>query len=105
MGGGGIVNHQQQNLVQISKWRNGWTIGIGKLAIQNFEDIGKGKQISVYGTGFSPSPSLNGIRGGQNEQTEDEIAENIFDWWISGKSYSRWYADKYLQGKLNFKEE
>ncbi len=31
---------------------------------------------------------------------EDQIAENIFDWWISGKSYEKWYADKFLQQKL-----
>ena len=53
--------------------------------------------------GFSDSPSLNGNRGGQNEPTEDDIAEKIFDWWISGKSYSKWYADKYLQLKLDLR--
>lgn len=53
--------------------------------------------------GFSDSPSLNGISGGRNDPTEDEIAEKIFDWWISGKSYSKWYADKYLQLKLDLK--
>lgn len=35
-----------------------------------------------------------------NSNTERQICENIFDWWISGKSYERWYADKFLQGKL-----
>lgn len=55
--------------------------------------------------GFSDSPSLNGNRGGQNEPTEDEIAEKIFDWWISGKSYARWYADKYLQLKIDFNKQ
>lgn len=50
---------------------------------------------------FSNSPSLNGDSDGQNE---DEIAELIFDWWISGKAYSQWYADKYLQTKIDFKE-
>lgn len=52
--------------------------------------------------GFSDSPSLNDIRGGQNEPTEDEIAELIFDWWVSGKAYSKWYADKYMQLKFDF---
>lgn len=42
------------------------------------------------------------MRGGQNEPTEDEIAELIFDWWISGKAYSKWYADKYMQLKFDF---
>ena len=35
-----------------------------------------------------------------NADEERQICENIFDWWISGKSYERWYADKFLQGKL-----
>lgn len=52
--------------------------------------------------GFSDSPSLNGNRGGQNEPTEDEIAEKIFNWWISGKSYEKWYAETYLQTKIEF---
>lgn len=39
-----------------------------------------------------------------NADEERQICENIFDWWISGKSYERWYADKFLQGKL-FEEE
>ena len=39
------------------------------------------------------------------EEQENEIAENIYDWWISGKSYKEWYADKFLQTKLEFPEE
>ena len=42
----------------------------------------------------------SGVHAGQ--YTEDEIAEAIFDWWISGKSYKQWYAEKYLQLKINF---
>lgn len=36
---------------------------------------------------------------------EQEIAENIYDWWISGKSYKQWYAEKFQQMKLDFGEE
>ena len=32
-------------------------------------------------------------------------AEIGFRWWISGKSYKQFYADEYLQQKLEFKEE
>ena len=39
------------------------------------------------------------------EEQENQIAENIFDWWISGKSYKRWYADKFLQLKINFDDK
>ena len=56
--------------------------------------------------GFSDIPSANGVAGGQNKElTEDEIAEKIFAWWISGKAYSKWYADEYLQMKLDFEED
>ena len=38
------------------------------------------------------------------EDREREIAENIFDWWISGMGYKKWYARKFLQTKIEFKE-
>ena len=53
--------------------------------------------------GFSDSPASGGVDAGQ--LTEDEIAEAIFDWWISGKPYKQWYADKYLQQKINFEQD
>ena len=57
-----------------------------------------------YGAiGFSESPISSGVGIGQ--WTEDEIAEAIFDWWISGKPYKQWYADKYLQQKINFEQD
>ena len=51
--------------------------------------------------GFSDSSSSDRL----TEEQENEIAENIYDWWISGKSYKEWYADKFLQTKLEFPEE
>lgn len=30
------------------------------------------------------------------------IAEGIFEWWISGKSYAKWYVEKFLQQKIDF---
>ena len=54
---------------------------------------------SVERSGFSQSSSSNRLT---DEQMEDLIAENIYDWWISGKSYKKWYADKYLQQKFDF---
>ena len=49
-------------------------------------------------TGFSSSSSSDRL----TEEQENEIAENIYDWWISGKSYKKWYADKFLQLKFDF---
>ena len=36
--------------------------------------------------------------------TEDEIAENIFDYWISRLSYNKWYSKKFLQQKIKWEE-
>lgn len=54
--------------------------------------------------GFSDNPSADGAVEGVHEPTEDEIAEKIFSWWISGKSYSEWYAETYLQLKIPFED-
>ena len=48
--------------------------------------------------GFSSSSSSDRL----TEEQENEIAENIYDWWISGKSYKQWYAEKFQQMKLEF---
>lgn len=36
--------------------------------------------------------------------TEDEIAENIFDYWICKESYNKWYSKKFLQQKIEWEE-
>lgn len=61
-----------------------------------------GQLRSVERTGFFDCSSFDRLT---DEQKEDLIAENIYDWWISGKSYKEWYADKFLQTKLEFPEE
>nr|DAR51617.1 MAG TPA: phosphoadenosine-phosphosulfate reductase [Caudoviricetes sp.] len=50
--------------------------------------------------GFSSSSSSDRL----TEEQENEIAENIYDWWISGKSYKQWYAENFQQMKLDFGE-
>lgn len=51
--------------------------------------------------GFSGSLSSDRLTEGQ----ENEIAENIYDWWISEKSYKQWYAERFQQLKIDFGEE
>lgn len=46
-------------------------------------------------------PSAKNFTNNPNA-TEDEIAENIFDYWISTKSYNKWYSNKFLQQKIDF---
>lgn len=52
-------------------------------------------------TGLSSNSSSDRL----TEEQENEIAENIYDWWISGKSYKQWYAENFQQMKFNFGEE
>lgn len=33
---------------------------------------------------------------------KSSTAEDTLEWWISGKSFGEWYADKYLQQKMDF---
>lgn len=40
-----------------------------------------------------------------NEERENEIAEAIYDWWVSGKSYKTWYAERYQQTEIDFSEQ
>ena len=49
--------------------------------------------------------SLSSSSDRLTEEQENEIAENIYDWWISVKSYKRWYAEKFQQMKLDFGEK
>ena len=49
--------------------------------------------------------SLSSSSDRLTEEQENEIAENIYDWWISVKSYKQWYAEKFNQMKIDFGEE
>lgn len=60
----------------------------------------KQRCMEYHSTGFSSSSSSDRL----TEEQENEIAENIYDWWISGKSYKQWYAEKFQQLKLDFGE-
>ena len=48
--------------------------------------------------GFSEISSSDRL----TDEQENEIAENIYDWWISGKGYQQWYNEKFRQQMLNF---
>lgn len=59
------------------------------------------RNMESRGIGFSSSSSSDRL----TEEQENEIAENIYDWWISGKSYKKWYAEKFQQMKFDFGED
>ena len=53
--------------------------------------------------GFSiPRVSESSQSGRLADEQENEIAENIYDWWTSGKGYHQWYNEKFRQQTLNF---
>ena len=58
------------------------------------------EHISKETAGFLGAPSEN--EGVNIEDVETQVCENIYDWWISGKSYKEWYADKFLQQEIEF---
>lgn len=58
--------------------------------------MGYGEFSGIPASDASPVQGVN--------MTEDEIAEAIYDWWVSGKAYKVWYAENYLQQRLDFGE-
>ena len=49
-----------------------------------------------------PRVSESSQSGRLTDEQENEIAENIYDWWTSGKGYHQWYNEKFSQQMLNF---
>lgn len=95
---GGQIGQHQPNSYQKDIWTadgTGWT------PFSKHKYINKNKLRSVERGGFPQSSSSDRLT---DEQREDLIAENIYDWWISGKSYKKWYFDKFLQLKFEFPE-
>ena len=54
---------------------------------------------------FSISPAVSGETAGQTLVSEDEIAECIFDWWVSGLPYRKWWNERFRQRRLEFFEK
>lgn len=106
--GGGITKHQYAQTQCDNAKQGGYIPAAAQHWAPDFSQARTGWRVAQEGThrnmgGFSISPSADGTaEGQQREPTEDEIAERIFDWWISGKSYDRWYADTYLQLTIDF---
>lgn len=108
--------HVKRNWIKAIKAIRGWAIGqhqpnsyqkdiwtadgTGRTPYSKY--INESQLRSVERSGFSQSSSSDRLT---DEQKEDLIAENIYDWWISGKSYKKWYADKFLQLKFEFPED
>ena len=62
---------------------------------------GAGRTSRGLWAGFSSCSSPDRL----TDEQEDEIAENIYDWWTSGKGYKQWFAEKFLQQKIDFSDD
>ena len=107
---GGYINHPDPVHLMQPDSTNNQTLGANINPIPTKRTFGeryqngnwKTKQrcMESRNTGFSSSSSSDRL----TEEQENEIAENIYDWWISGKSYKQWYAKQFQQLKLDFGE-
>lgn len=52
-------------------------------------------------TPFCASPE----KGLTEEQRDEWVCEQIFDWWISKKPYIKWFTERFLQQKIDFGED
>ena len=93
----GLPMRQEQRSIPYTKMG-----GARRIPFSKHQYINESQLRSVERIGFSQSSSSDRLT---DEQREDLIAENIYDWWISGKSYKRWYADKFLQLKFDLSED
>ena len=99
---GGIIGSPNPRYVIAKSWLQTPSQFLPKGYLESHNDNWKTKQrcMESRSTGFSSSSSSDRL----TEEQENEIAENIYDWWISGKSYKQWYAEKFQQLKLDFGE-
>ena len=66
------------------------------------DEDGNPTRHTVWNMTPPPLGGYNPVRDGWKEEKERQIAEYIYDWWISQKSYKEWYANTFLQQKINF---
>jgi hypothetical protein len=73
--------------------------------------INRQDRCKEFGAGFSDSTNKDGAVVSADACTvydttkERLVAERIISWWISKKSYRKWYEDEFIQQKLDFGDE
>lgn len=66
------------------------------------DESGNPTRHTVWNMTPPPLGGYNPARGGWDEEKERQIAEYIYDWWISRKPFAKWFADTFLQQKIDF---
>ena len=92
--------YSKENIFGGTSARTGCLLQMPELSDQTQPQFLPKGYLGTKGTvGFSSSSSSDRL----TEEQENEIAENIYDWWISGKSYQKWYTEKFQQQNLGLK--
>lgn len=107
--------HNLRNIEMFPHVKRGWIRAIKAIRSKGFQACETCFNDETYKSGFKIPPTIRELWGNKidqdgnkkmkDEQLENEIAEAIFEWWISGKPYKKWYSEKCLQLKLNFNFE
>ena len=97
-GGGRIVGNPSPRSVINRKWLQTPSQFLPKGYLASDTTETNGTRCGRKQSGFSNGSSSDRL----TDEQEDEIAENIYDWWISGKGYQQWYNEKFRQQTLNF---
>lgn len=105
----------EKNIKMFPHIKRGWIRAIKAIRSKGFKACETLSNEDTYKSGFKIPPTIRELWGNkidqdgnkemQDVQSENEIAEAIFEWWMSGKPYKQWYSDKCLQLKLNFNFE
>lgn len=66
------------------------------------DESGNPTKHTVWNMTPPPLGGYNPVSGGWDEEKERQIAEYIYDWWISRKPFAKWYADTFLQQTIDF---
>lgn len=108
-------SYNLKNIKMFPHIKRGWIKAIKAIRAKRSQTCETCFDTDTNKSGFKIPPTMrelwsnkidqSGNKKRRNEQLEDEIAEVIFDWWISGKTYDKWYSDKCLQLALDFNYE
>lgn len=104
-----------KNIEMFPHVKRGWIRAIKAIRSKGFQTRETYLNTDTHKSEFKIPPTIRELWGNKldqsgsekrrDEQLENEIAEAIFDWWISGKPYNQWYSEKCLQLALDFNYE
>lgn len=73
-----------------------WVEAVGKI-IEKFSSFDDCRKDTVYFDGIGGNIRYSHL---PEDERKRRVAEDIFDWWISGKSVKKWAHDRFAQGDI-----